>query len=141
MVQKNFAAILLIAAAAMFAPVLAAPTTLDLAVRNPRISERALTFDEAPLQSREVDDAMDLVERSFDDAISLNQREVFEGVELEERDIGDGLAERSFEDGIELEERGLEDAVLEAREPFILFDKIKGLFQRKKKKDDDDDLA
>jgi len=144
MVQTKFATILLVAAAATIAPVLAAPTaTLDLAAREPEIYERAFTFDDASLQTREVDDAMDLVERSFNDALDLNQREVAEGIELEERDFDDELEERSFEDGVELEERGLEDAVdLDAREPILFIDKIRSFFQKKKdKKEDEDDIA
>jgi len=122
MVHK-FAAILLVAAAAMIAPVLAAPTgEVDLAAREPEVFQRALAFDDAPMQTREADDAMDIVERSFEDTLDLEEREEAEGLELEERGFDDEpeLEERSVEDGIELEERGLEDAVeLDAREPSV----------------------
>ena len=102
--------------------------------RDPEIHERALAFDDTSLQAR---DAMDLNERSFDDM--LEQREETTGIELEERDFEDELEERSFEDGVELEERGLENAVeLNARDPFAVFDTIKGWF---KKKGEDDDLS
>ncbi len=134
MFQKKFVTILLVAAAATIA-VLAAPavggTTLGLAAyvsnqncplqklilspqfssREPEVYERALAFEGAPLQTREVDAATDFAERSIDDALDLEQREETDGVELEEREFDDELEERSFEDGVELDEREVADEV------------------------------
>jgi len=57
--------------------------------------------------------------------LDLAARELAEGIELAERDFDD-----------QLEERGLED--LDAREPFLFFDKIKNFFKKDGDKDKED---